>query len=121
LFHWKFLSYIVKGLSFVLQKILNVGGAWGWAHRRQSFWDGGSAAGREALSQKNDTQRVVLVDDRRHGVHRRHRHVSYATILTPVIPEALGHILVASFIHVAPPLRSPASWFRKRERKQLAA
>jgi CNT family concentrative nucleoside transporter len=25
----------------------------------------------------------------------------YATILTPVIPEALGHILVASFIHVA--------------------
>jgi CNT family concentrative nucleoside transporter len=27
--------------------------------------------------------------------------VLYATILTPVIPDALGHILVASFIHVA--------------------
>jgi CNT family concentrative nucleoside transporter len=29
LFHWKILSYIVKGLSFVLQKTLNIGGALG--------------------------------------------------------------------------------------------
>src|SRR6185295_477487 len=29
LFHWKILSYIVKGLSFILQKTLNIGGALG--------------------------------------------------------------------------------------------
>jgi CNT family concentrative nucleoside transporter len=39
LFHWKILSYIVKGLSFVLQKILNIGGALGLGHRRPSFWE----------------------------------------------------------------------------------
>jgi CNT family concentrative nucleoside transporter len=102
LFHWKILSYIVKGLSVVLQKTLNIGGALGLGASTTIFL-GMVEAPLVIKPYLRKMTRSELFSLMTVGMACIAGTVMflYATILAPVIPEALGHILVASFIHVA--------------------
>jgi CNT family concentrative nucleoside transporter len=102
LFHWKILSYIVKVLSTVLQKTLNIGGALGLGASTTIFL-GMVEAPLVVKPYLRKMTRSELFSLMTVGMACIAGTVMflYATILTPVIPEALGHILVASFIHVA--------------------
>jgi len=102
LFHWKILSYIVKGLSFVLQKTLNIGGALGLGASTTIFLGMVEAplVVKPYLKKMTRSELFSLMTVGMSCIAGTVM-VLYATILTPVIPDALGHILVASFIHVA--------------------
>ena len=102
LFHWKILSYIVKGLSFVLQKTLNIGGALGLGASTTIFLGMVEAplVVKPYLKKMTRSELFSLMTVGMSCIAGTVM-VLYATILTPVILDALGHILVASFIHVA--------------------
>jgi len=102
LFHWKILSYIVKGLSFVLQKTLNIGGALGLGASTTIFLGMVEAplVVKPYLKKMTRSELFSLMTVGMSCIAGTVM-ILYATILTPVIPDALGHILVASFIHVA--------------------
>ncbi|HLQ79218.1 MAG TPA: nucleoside transporter C-terminal domain-containing protein [Terriglobia bacterium] len=102
LFHWKILSYIVKGLSYVLQKTLKVGGALGLGASTTIFL-GIVEAPLVVKPYLKKMTRSELFSLMTVGMACVAGTVMllYATILASVIPDALGHILVASFIHVA--------------------
>ncbi len=102
LFHWKILSYVVKGLSFVLQKTLNIGGALGLGASTTIFLGMVEAplVVKPYLKKMTRSELFSLMTVGMACIAGTVM-VLYATILTPVIPDALGHILVASFIHVA--------------------
>ena len=102
LFHWHVLSWVVRGLSFLLRKSLRVGGA--------------LALGAAATIFLGMVEAPLLVKPYLRRMTRSELFslmtvgmaciagtvmILYATILKDVIPDALGHILVASFIHVA--------------------
>ena len=74
LFYWRVLPPIVRGMAWLLERTLGVGGAVGLSDRRQHLpRHGRGAAVHPALSGATDPQRTVSGDDRRHGGHRRHR------------------------------------------------
>ena len=102
LFYWKVLPYIVKGLSFVLQKTMNIGGALGLGASTTIFL--GMVESPLVIKPylKNMT-RSELFSLMTVGMAciAGTVMVLYAKILKGVIPDPLGHILVASFIHVA--------------------
>jgi len=102
LFHWKILSYIVKILSIVLQKTLNIGGALGLGASTTIFLGMVEAplVVKPYLRRMTRSELFSLMTVGMACIAGTVMFL-YATILTPVIPEALGHILVASFIHVA--------------------
>jgi CNT family concentrative nucleoside transporter len=102
LFHWKILSYIVKGLSFVLQKALNIGGALGLGASTTIFLGMVEAplVVKPYLKKMTRSELFSLMTVGMACIAGTVM-ILYATILGPVIPDALGHILVASFIHVA--------------------
>jgi CNT family concentrative nucleoside transporter len=102
LFYWKILPYIVQTFSFVLRKTMNIGGALGLGASTTIFL--GMVESPLVIKPylKNLT-RSELFSLMTVGMACVAGTVMilYATILTPVIPNPLGHILVASFIHVA--------------------
>jgi CNT family concentrative nucleoside transporter len=102
LFYWKILPYIVQAFSFVLRKTMNIGGALGLGASTTIFL--GMVESPLVIKPylKNLT-RSELFSLMTVGMACVAGTVMilYATILTPVIPNPLGHILVASFIHVA--------------------
>jgi len=102
LFYWKVLPYIVQAFSFVLRKTMNIGGALGLGASTTIFL--GMVESPLVIKPylKNLT-RSELFSLMTVGMACVAGTVMilYATILTPVIPNPLGHILVASFIHVA--------------------
>lgn len=102
LFHWKVLSYVVKGLSFVLQKTLNIGGALGLGASTTIFLGMVEAplVVKPYLKKMTRSELFSLMTVGMACVAGTVM-ILYATILGSVIPDALGHILVASFIHVA--------------------
>ena len=102
LFHWKILSYIVKGLSYVLQKTLKVGGALGLGASTTIFLGIVEAplVVKPYLKKMTRSELFSLMTVGRACIAGTVM-LLYATILASVIPDALGHILVASFIHVA--------------------
>jgi len=102
LFYWKVLPYIVKGFSFVLQKTMNIGGALGLGASTTIFLGMVEAPLVIKPYLKNMT-RSELFSLMTVGMAciAGTVMVLYATILKGVIPDPLGHILVASFIHVA--------------------
>ena len=102
LFYWKILPYIVKGFSFVLQKTMNIGGALGLGASTTIFFGMVEAPLVIKPYLKNMT-RSELFSLMTVGMAciAGTVMVLYATILKGVIPDPLGHILVASFIHVA--------------------
>ena len=102
LFYWKILPYMVKGFSFVLQKTMNIGGALGLGASTTIFLGMVEAPLVIKPYLKNMT-RSELFSLMTVGMAciAGTVMVLYATILNGVIPDPLGHILVASFIHVA--------------------
>ena len=102
LFHWKILSYIVKGLSFALQKTMNIGGALGLGASATIFLGMVEAplVVKPYLKKMTRSELFSLMTVGMSCIAGTVM-ILYATILGPVIPDALGHILAASFIHVA--------------------
>jgi len=102
LFYWKILPYIVKGFSFALQKTLNIGGALGLGASTTIFL---------GMVESPLLIKPYLMSMTRSEIFSLMTvglaciagtvMILYATILNGVIPDPLGHILVASFIHVA--------------------
>jgi CNT family concentrative nucleoside transporter len=102
LFYWRVLPYVVRAFSFVLQKTMNIGGALGLGASTTIFLGMVEAPLVVKPYLKNMT-RSELFSMMTVGMACIAGTVMilYATILNGVIPDPLGHILVASFIHVA--------------------
>jgi concentrative nucleoside transporter, CNT family len=102
LFYWRILPYVVRAFAFVLQKTLNIGGALGLGASTTIFLGLVEAPLVIKPYLKNMT-RSELFSLMTVGMACIAGTVMilYATILNGVIPDPLGHILVASFIHVA--------------------
>src|SRR5215813_10997211 len=101
-FYWKVLPYVVRAFSFVLRQTLNIGGALGLGASTTIFLGMVEAPLVIKPYLKNMT-RSELFSLMTVGMACIAGTVMilYATVLNGVIPDALGHILVASFIHVA--------------------
>jgi concentrative nucleoside transporter, CNT family len=102
LFYWKLLPYIVKGFSFLLQKTMNIGGALGLGASTTIFLGMVEAPLVIKPYLKNMT-RSELFSLMTVGMAciAGTVMVLYATFLNNAIPDPLGHLLIASFIHVA--------------------
>jgi concentrative nucleoside transporter, CNT family len=102
LFYWKILPYIVRALSFGLQKTLNVGGALALGASTTIFL-GLVEAPLVIKPYLKSMTRSELFSLMTVGMACIAGTVMilYATILNGVIADPLGHLLVASFIHVA--------------------
>lgn len=102
LFHWRILPLVVRGFSFVLQKTMNIGGALGLGASTTIFL-GMVEAPLVIKPYLRSMTRSELFSLMTVGMAciAGTVMVLYATILKGVIPDPLGHILVASFIHVA--------------------
>src|SRR6185369_8354490 len=102
LFYWRILPYVVRAFAFVLQKTMNIGGALGLGASTTIFLGMVEAPLVVKPYLKNMT-RSELFSMMTVGMACIAGTVMilYATVLNGVIPDALGHILVASFIHVA--------------------
>ena len=74
LFYWRVLPPIVRGMAWLLERTLGVGGAVGLSTAANIFLGMVEAPlVHPPLSGAADAQRIVSGDDRRHGRHRRHR------------------------------------------------
>jgi CNT family concentrative nucleoside transporter len=102
LFYWRILPYVVRGFSFALQKSMNIGGALGLGASTTIFL-GMVEAPLVIKPYLKSMTRSELFSLMSVGMACIAGTVMilYATILNGVIPDPLGHILVASFIHVA--------------------
>jgi CNT family concentrative nucleoside transporter len=99
LFHWRVLPWIVKGFSRVLEKTMGVGGAIGLSSAANVFV-GMVEAPLVVKPYIRDMSRGELFILMSCGMATVAGTVMalYASILSKVIPDALGHILVASVI-----------------------
>ncbi|MDE2181491.1 MAG: nucleoside:proton symporter [Alphaproteobacteria bacterium] len=97
--HWRILSVIVKAIAFALRKLLGVGGAIGLGGAATVFL--GNVEGllviRPYLGKLNRAELFVMFTVGM-SVVAGTVFVLYATILSPVLPGALGHILIASMM-----------------------
>jgi CNT family concentrative nucleoside transporter len=102
LFYWRIMPSIVKAFSLLLQKTLNIGGALGLGASTTIFL-GMVEAPLVIKPYLRIMTRSELFSLMTVGMACIAGTVMilYATILKGVIPDPLGHILVASFIHVA--------------------
>ncbi|HLH31108.1 MAG TPA: nucleoside transporter C-terminal domain-containing protein [Terriglobia bacterium] len=102
LFYWKILPTIVRAFSFVLQKTMNIGGALGLGAATTIFLGMVEAPLLIKPYLKNMT-RSELFSLMTTGMAcvAGTMMIIYATVLNGIVPNPLGHILVASFIHVA--------------------
>ena len=102
LFYWRILPVVVQSFSFLLQKTMNIGGALGLGASTTIFLGMVEAPLVIKPYLKNMT-RSELFSLMTVGMAciAGTVMVLYATFLTGVIPDPLGHILTASFIHVA--------------------
>jgi CNT family concentrative nucleoside transporter len=102
LFYWRILPAIVRGFSFLLQKTMNIGGALGLGASTTIFL-GMVEAPLVIKPYLRNMTRSELFSLMTVGMAciAGTVMVLYATILNGVIPDPLGHILTASFIHVA--------------------
>jgi concentrative nucleoside transporter, CNT family len=99
LWHWRILSLIVKGLAFVLKKLLGIGGAVGLGGAAMVFL--GNIEGLLVIGPyvpKLNRAELFVLFTVGFAVISGTVFVLYATILQPVLPSALGHILIASFM-----------------------
>jgi CNT family concentrative nucleoside transporter len=102
LFYWKILPRVVQAFSFVLRKSMNIGGALGLGASTTIFL-GMVEAPLVIKPYLKSMTRSELFSLMSVGMACIAGTVMilYATILNGVIPDPLGHLLVASFIHVA--------------------
>ena len=99
LWHWRILPVIVRAFAFVLRKLMGIGGAVGLG-AAATFFLGMIEAPlliRPYLAKLSRSELFVLFTVGLATVAGT-VFVLYASILEPVIPGALGHILVASLL-----------------------
>jgi CNT family concentrative nucleoside transporter len=102
LFYWRIMPVIVRSFSFLLQKTMNIGGALGLGASTTIFL-GMVEAPLLVKPYLRSMTRSELFSLMTVGMAciAGTVMVLYAAFLTGVIPDPLGHILIASFIHVA--------------------
>ncbi len=102
LFYWKVLPVVVQVFSFLLQKTMRIGGALGLGASTTIFL-GMVEAPLVIKPYLRSLTRSEIFSLMTVGLACIAGTVMilYATILKGVIPDPLGHILIASFIHVA--------------------
>lgn len=99
LFYWRVLPWIVRWLSRLLEKTMGVGGAVGLSTAANVFVGMVEAPLfiRPYLAQLSRGELFIVMSCGMAGIAGTVM-VLYASILGPVIPDALGHILTASII-----------------------
>ena len=99
LWHWRILALIVKGIAFVLKRALGLGGAVGLGGASTVFLGNveGLLVVRPYLARFNRAELFIMFTVGM-SVVAGTVFVLYATILKPVLPGALGHILIASMM-----------------------
>ena len=99
LWHWRILPVIVRGFAWVLGRVLGIGGAVGLGSAATVFFGMVEAPLliKPYLSRLSRSELFTLCTVGLATIAGT-VFVLYATILSPVIPGALGHILVASFM-----------------------
>ncbi|HEV2009202.1 MAG TPA: Na+ dependent nucleoside transporter N-terminal domain-containing protein, partial [Burkholderiales bacterium] len=99
LFYWRVLPWIVRAISRVLEKTMGVGGAVGLSTAANIFVGMVEAPLfiRPYLAQLSRGELFIVMTCGMAGIAGTVM-VIYASILAPVIPDALGHILIASII-----------------------
>jgi concentrative nucleoside transporter, CNT family len=99
LWHWRILALVVKGIAVVLRRVLGIGGAVGLGGASTVFL--GNVEGllviRPYLAKLNRSELFIMFTVGM-SVVAGTVFVLYATILKPVLPGALGHILIASMM-----------------------
>src|SRR5215469_3753524 len=102
LFYWRVLPYLVKAFSLIFRKTLRIGGALGLGASTTIFLGMVEAPLVIKPYLKNMT-RSELFSLMTVGMAcvAGTMMIIYATVLNGIVPNPLGHILVASFIHVA--------------------
>lgn len=99
LFHWRVLPWAVRAFSLLLERSLGVGGAVGMSTAANVFIGMVEAPLliRPYLQHVNHGELFIILSAGMAGVAGTVMGL-YAAILGPVVPDALGHILAASFI-----------------------
>jgi CNT family concentrative nucleoside transporter len=102
LFYWRVLPVVVRSFSFLLQKTMNIGGALGLGASTTIFLGMVEAPLLVKPYLRNMTRSEIFsLMTVGMACIAGTVMVLYATFLTGVIPDPLGNILIASFIHVA--------------------
>ena len=99
LWHWRILQFVVRGFAWALRKTMGVGGAVGLGSGATMFLGMIEAPLliRPYLARMSRSELFVLFSVGLASVAGT-MFVIYSTILSPVVPGALGHILVASIM-----------------------
>ncbi|MBF0630446.1 MAG: nucleoside:proton symporter [Magnetococcales bacterium] len=99
LYHWRILPWIVQGISKILQKGMGVGGAVGLGAAMNIFVGMVEAplAIRPYLAIMSRSELFAVMTCGMATIAGT-MMVLYASILEPVIPDAMGHVLTASII-----------------------
>lgn len=99
LWHWGLLGMIVRAMAFLLGRTLGIGGAVGFGASSTVFLGNieGPLMVRPYLEKMSRTELFILMTTGL-AVIAGTVFVLYATILAPVKPDALGHLLVASMM-----------------------
>ena len=99
LFYWRILPLVVRGISRVLESVMGVGGAVGLSTAANIFVGMVEAPLfiRPYLAQMSRSELFIVMACGMAGISGTVM-VIYASFLLPVIPDALGHILIASII-----------------------
>lgn len=99
LFYWKILPPIVRGFSFVLERTLGIGGAVGLSTAANIFVGNVEAPLfiRPYLAKLTRAELFIVMTGGMAGIAGTVL-VLYATILAPLVPDAAGHLVVASVL-----------------------
>jgi len=99
LWHWRILPVVINGIAFVLRKLMGLGGAVGLGSGATIFLGMVEAPLliKPYLAKITRSELFILLTVGLASVAGT-VFVLYATILKPVLPGALGHILVASMM-----------------------
>jgi concentrative nucleoside transporter, CNT family len=99
LFYWKILPFIVNAFSWILKKTLGVGGAVGVSTAANIFLGTVEAplVVKPYISRLSRGELFITMTCGMAGIAGTVM-VLYGIILKPVIPDAIGHILIVSFV-----------------------
>lgn len=99
LFHWRILPWLVRGFAWALQRTLGIGGALGLGSAANVFVGMVEAPllVRPYLERMSRAELFALMTVGMATVAGTMMGL-YAAVLTPVLPDAMGHILTASLI-----------------------
>lgn len=99
LFYWRVLPVVVKAFSRLLEKTMGIGGAVGLGAAANVFVGMVEAPllVRPYLAQMSRSELFITMSCGMAGIAGTVM-VLYASILNPVVPDAMGHILIASIV-----------------------